>query len=49
MINMYEKYDDVLVGSPLLVVRDDARVKSSRSKYVHQLRALHFLYTMMCV
>jgi hypothetical protein len=30
MMNVYEKYNDVLIGSPLLFVRGIARVKSIR-------------------
>jgi hypothetical protein len=33
MINMYEKYDDMLIENPLLFIRGDACVKSSR-RYV---------------
>jgi hypothetical protein len=35
MINMYEKYDDMLIGKLLLFVRGDTCVKSSR-RYVDQ-------------
>jgi hypothetical protein len=31
-MNMYEKYNDVLIGSPLLFVRDAACVKSIESR-----------------
>jgi hypothetical protein len=34
MINTYEKYDDMLIENPLLFIRGDACVKSSRSREV---------------
>jgi hypothetical protein len=43
MINMYEKYDDVLVGSYLLFVHSDAHVKTSRSRDVLQSGAPLFV------
>jgi hypothetical protein len=41
---MYEKYDDVLVGSPLFFICGDAHVKSSRIKVVRRSGAPYFLY-----
>jgi hypothetical protein len=45
--NMYEKYSDVLVGSPLLFVCDDVCVKCSKSIEVHRSGAPCFLYVAM--
>jgi hypothetical protein len=49
MITVYEKYDDVLIRSPLLFIRGVARVKSIRDKIRHESGAPCFLYAAMHV
>jgi hypothetical protein len=49
MINMHEKYNDVLVGSPLLFVRSDTHIKSSTSRDARRSGASCFLYVMIRV
>jgi hypothetical protein len=43
MIAMYKKYDDVLIGSPLLFIRSTALVKSVRIKQDIDQESLAFL------
>jgi hydroxyacyl-ACP dehydratase HTD2-like protein with hotdog domain len=49
LINIHEKYDDMLVRGPLLFVRSDTYVKSIRSREVYRLGDLCFLYATMCM
>jgi hypothetical protein len=48
-LNVYEKHNDVLIRSPLLVVRGAIRVKSIRSGEGRQSRAPYFLYAVLHV
>jgi hypothetical protein len=49
MVIVYEKYNDMLIGSSLLFVHSDACVKSIRSIEVCQSRAPYFLYAALHV
>jgi hypothetical protein len=48
-LNVYEKYNDVLIESLFLFVLGAARVKSIRSREKHQSGASYILYAVLCV
>jgi hypothetical protein len=49
IMNVYKKYNDVLIKSPLLFVHGIARVKSIRSREGRRLGAPCFLYIALCM